>query len=95
MCVCNLKLFLLFVFLVFIFLFFLFLLLLHTSASVGVAETLALLHHKVAVVLIARMHPGGLARGEVEIVNVLRHILAVDAKERINCMKLIGRNIML
>lgn len=72
----DLKLFLLFVFLVFFLL--LLLLLLCTNAPFGVAEMLALLHHQVAVVLVARVHPGGLARGEVEVVKVLCHILAVE-----------------
>lgn len=91
---CNLKMLLLFVLLVFFLLFLLFLLLLYTGSSGRVAVTLALLHHQIAVVLITWMCPGRLARGEVKIVNVLCHILAVK-KKGVERIKLIGLNMIL
>lgn len=65
------------------FLLLLVLVLLRPCASCSGRElgTLTLLGHQAAVVLVAGVIPGGLARGEVEIVDVSRHILAVGEEE--------------
>lgn len=78
----RLLLLLLFLLLLF-FLLLLLLVLLGPRASRGGRElsTLALLGHQTAVVLVAGVIPRGLARGEVEIVDVARHILAVGVEE--------------
>lgn len=73
------RLFLLFLFLLLLFfLLLLVLVLLRPCASCSGRElgALTLLGHQAAVVLVARVIPCGLSRGEVEIVDIPRHILA-------------------
>lgn len=68
----------------FLFLFFLLLLLLCSRACCSGCQLLALplLDHQLAVVLIARVIPGGLARREVKIVDVPIHILTAKNRGR-------------